>query len=56
MKATLKENIIPKVEEKTDRKVNPDKQVVCDTSVGSWRSFRWDRLQGTKETNWQKKN
>ena len=56
MKATLQEDIIPKVEEKADRKVNPDTQVVWDTTVGGWRSFRWDRLQGTKETNWLKKN
>jgi len=49
MKATLKESIVPNVEPNTDRKTNPEVQVVWDTAVNSWRSFRWDRLQGINE-------
>ena len=51
MKATLQESVVPHVEPNTERKINPDTQVVWDTDANSWRSFRWDRLQGIKETS-----
>ena len=51
MNATLNESVVPHVEENAERKANPDTQVVWDTEVNSWRSFRWDRLQGIKETS-----
>jgi hypothetical protein len=51
MNATLKESIVPHVEASTDRKINPDTQVVWDTELNGWRSFRWDRLQRIKETS-----
>jgi hypothetical protein len=51
MKATLQESVVPHVETDTERKINPDTQVVWDTDVNGWRSFRWDRLQGIKETS-----
>jgi hypothetical protein len=46
MKATLQESLVPHVEVDTERKINPDTQVVWDTDRNGWRSFRWDRLQG----------
>lgn len=46
MKATLQESLVPHVEVDTERKINPDTQVVWDTDLNGWRSFRWDRLQG----------
>jgi len=46
MKATLQESLVPHVEVDTERKINPDTQVVWDTHLNGWRSFRWDRLQG----------
>ena len=51
MKATLQESVVPHVETDTERKINPDTQVVWDTDANGWRSFRWDRLQGIKETS-----
>lgn len=51
MKATLQESVVPHVEPNTERKINPDTQVVWDTDANGWRSFRWDRLQGIKETS-----
>lgn len=51
MKATLQESVVPHVEANTERKINPDTQVVWDTDAKGWRSFRWDRLQGIKETS-----
>jgi|TARA_R110000787_G_C13284866_1_gene432929 hypothetical protein len=51
MNATLNESVVPHVEENAERKANPDTQVVWDTEVNGWRSFRWDRLQGIKETS-----
>ena len=51
MNATLQENVVPHVESNAERKANPDIQVVWDTDVNGWRSFRWDRLQGIKETS-----
>ena len=51
MKATLQESVVPHVEPNTERKSNPDTQVVWDTDANGWRSFRWDRLQGIKETS-----
>ena len=51
MNATLNEGVIPHVEENAERKANPDTQVVWDTEVNGWRSFRWDRLQGIKVTS-----
>ena len=46
MKATLQESLVPHVEVDTERKINPDTQVVWDTYRNGWRSLRWDRLQG----------
>ena len=51
MNATLQESVVPHVEADTERKANPDIQVVWDTDANGWRSFRWDRLQGIKETS-----
>ena len=51
MNATLQESVVPHVEATAERKANPDIQVVWDTDVNGWRSFRWDRLQGIKETS-----
>ena len=51
MNATLNESVVPHVEENAERKANPDTQGVWDTEVNGWRSFRWDRLQGIKETS-----
>ena len=51
MNATLNESVVPHLEENAERKANPDTQVVWDTEVNGWRSFRWDRLQGIKETS-----
>ena len=51
MKATLQESVVPHVEPNTERKINPYTQVVWDTDANGWRSFRWDRLQGIKETS-----
>ena len=51
MNATLNESVVPHVEENAERKANPDTQVVWDTEVNGWRSFRLDRLQGIKETS-----
>ena len=51
MNATLNESVVPHVEENAERKANPDIQVVWDTDANGWRSFRWDRLQGIKETS-----
>lgn len=49
MNATLQESVVPHVEANTERKTNPDIQVVWDTTANGWRSFRWDRLQGIHE-------
>jgi len=49
MNATLQESVVPHVEANTERKANPDIQVVWDTTANGWRSFRWDRLQGIHE-------
>jgi hypothetical protein len=51
MNATLQESVVPHVEADAERKANPDIQVVWDTDANGWRSFRWDRLQGIKETS-----
>ena len=51
MKATLQESLVPHVEIDTERKINPDTQVVWDTDLNGWRSFRWDRLKTFKETS-----
>lgn len=44
MTATLRHEVLPPVQE-TNRKKNPDVQVVWDVQAGNWRSFRWDRLK-----------
>ena len=56
MNATLNENVVPKANKedplstKAVRKVNPEVCVIWDVDAKGWRSFRWDRLQETKET------
>lgn len=52
MKATLREDIIPQatkadpLSQKKIRNISEEVQPVWDTDVKSWRSFRWDSLQG----------
>ena len=56
MNATLSESVVPKANKedplstKAVRKVNPEVCVIWDVDAKGWRSFRWDRLQETKET------
>ena len=57
MNATLLESVVPPAKkddpltQKKVRAVNEEVQVVWDTDAKGWRSFRWDRLQGIKETS-----
>jgi len=56
MNATLNENVVPKANKedplstKAVRKVNPEVFLIWDVDAKGCRSFRWDRLQETKET------
>jgi len=45
MKATLKPGLVPVVES-SKRKPNVECQVVWDTEIGEWRSFKWMNLTG----------
>jgi hypothetical protein len=45
MNATLKPGLVPVVES-SKRKPNIECQVVWDTEIGEWRSFKWMNLSG----------
>lgn len=46
MKCTLNPKSIPTIaKEKTQKTVNPDRQVVFDTQKQEWRSFNWDTVK-----------
>ena len=55
MTCTLQESIVPvpkkddSITQKKVREVNPEVQVVWDTTAGGWRSFRWENVTEAKK-------
>jgi len=45
MKCTLKEDVVPVYEKKTERQVNEDVCFVWDLDKKEWRSFRFDSIK-----------
>jgi hypothetical protein len=50
LKCTLKENVLPEVQNKETKEKSKEALAVWDVESEGWRSFRWDSIKSVKFT------